>query len=167
MNYSSTYVTFISGTIFDSKEVEDHKSSSKREGIFKEGGIMFETNKECLVLAKRYAMEAVTHARETFDTQLDFSSESLFELEHILGKFIEKSMGESGDAIKSGQLLSLGFNPQETPEPFGRGINVIRKSFPGPLRALKNIGILWWVFTALYKLNYSSTYIIYICGTIT
>jgi len=47
---------------------------------------MFETNKECLVLAKRYAMEAVTHARETFNTQLDYSSESLFELEHILGK---------------------------------------------------------------------------------
>jgi len=140
---------------------------------------MFETNKEFLVLARHYAMEAVTHARETFNTPLDFSEESLFELEHILGKlhkrmdqgilqkeallfkvrdlmevilgkFIEKSMGESGDAIKSGQHLSLGFNPHEMLEPFGHGINVIRRFFWVPSRALKNIGILWRDFTVKF-----------------
>ena len=83
---------------------------------------MFKTNKECLVLAKRYAMEAVTHARETFNTQLDYSSESLFELEHILGK-LHKRM-DQGLLTKE----SLLFNVQMYGSYFGE---VYRKKHGG------------------------------------
>ena len=67
-------------------------------------------------------------------------------MEVILGKFIEKSMEESGDAIKSGQRLLSGFNPQEIAELFGHGI----RFFWVPSRALKNIGILWRDFTVKF-----------------